>query len=193
MTNANYSSDLVMRQYSRVKGERGKQFTYHDLQNVYIIVLYEKTSAEFHMKSGVFLHNGSVAFDTGLPLELLQKFHLVALDVFRGIPYDKREKNRLTGWLSLLTVVTPEEALVLVEDYPWLEEIFLEIAALRENPEEVLTMFSEALAQLDNNTMQYMIEEQQKVIEEKDAEISSKDALIAELTKRMKDAGVPIP
>ena len=33
-----YSSDLVLRQYSRVKGEKGKAFTYKDMRPVYTIM-----------------------------------------------------------------------------------------------------------------------------------------------------------
>ena len=37
-----YSSDLVMRQYVRVKGIKGRAFTYQDIKKVYVIVLFEK-------------------------------------------------------------------------------------------------------------------------------------------------------
>ena len=37
-----YSSDLVMRQYARARGERGKQFTYRDMKKVYTIIIFEK-------------------------------------------------------------------------------------------------------------------------------------------------------
>ena len=37
---------------------------------------------------------------------------------------------------------------------------------LRQRPEEVLQMFSEALKIMDRNTVHYMIEEQQKELEE---------------------------
>ena len=40
-------------------------------------------------------------------------------------------------------------------------------AMLRQRPEEVLEMFSEALRILDENTVKYMIEELQKKVEEK--------------------------
>ena len=40
-----YSSDLLMRQYRRVRKERadaGKKFSYRDIKNVYTIIFYEK-------------------------------------------------------------------------------------------------------------------------------------------------------
>ena len=47
---------------------------------------------------------------------------------------------------------------------------------LRRKPEEVLGMFSEALRILDQNTIKYMIEMQQKELEEKAAQLEEKDA-----------------
>ena len=73
-----------------------------------------------------------------------------------------------------------EDAERLVREYPWLEEIYEEMAMLRQRPEEVLGMFSEALRILDENTAKYMIEELQKKVEEKDALLDRKDAVIHE-------------
>ena len=97
------------------------------------------------------------------------------------------------AWLSLLVTENLEEAKRLIQDYPWLQEIYEEIAMLRHRPEEVLGMFSEALRILDQNTVKYMIEELQKQLEdekaaairEKAAVIKEKDAEIAELKKQL--------
>lgn len=37
-----------MRQYTRVKGEKGRKFTYQDVKKVYTIVLFEKSTEAFH-------------------------------------------------------------------------------------------------------------------------------------------------
>ena len=42
------------------------------------------------------------------------------------------------AWLSLLVTENLEEAERLIQDYPWLQEIYEEIAMLRHRPEEVL-------------------------------------------------------
>lgn len=39
-----YSSDLMLRQYTRVKSLKGNAFTYKDLKTVYTIVIYRKKS-----------------------------------------------------------------------------------------------------------------------------------------------------
>ena len=82
-----YSSDLVLRQYSRVKGEKGKLFKYNDIRPVYTIIIYEKSLEAFHKVPGKYIHKGETVFDTGLQVELLQKYWLIALDVFKEISY----------------------------------------------------------------------------------------------------------
>ena len=183
-----YSADLVMRQYARVRGARGKTFTYRDIKKVYVIVLFEKSAKVFHEFSPAYLHHGKTTFDTGLSIELLQEYFLIALDVFRKFPYSKI-RNEQRAWLSLLTTESPEEAEELIEEYPWLEEIYEEIAMLRQRPEEVLGMFSEALKILDQNTVKYMIEELQRELDEKSVLLEEKEAAIRK-TAREKEAAI---
>ena len=173
-----YSADLLLRQYSRVKGERGKKFKYDDVRKVYTIIFYEKSVGTFHRNDGSYIHMGKTTFDTGLELELLQEYCLIALDVFRKIPYTERSKDERTGWLSLLVTESVEEALQLAEEYSWLVEIYQEIIEYMKKPEEVLDMFSEALRILDRNTVQYMIEEQQEQLKEQEGQLKELQALI---------------
>ena len=197
-----YAADLLMRQYTRVRGEKGANFTYRDGKKVYVIVLYEKSTAEFHRHGGTYFHHGKINYDSGLKLEMLDEYFLIALDVFRKIPYAEDDKGDLHAWLSLLTTEKLEDADQNMERFPWLESIYQEIALLRRNPEEVIGMWSEALRILDENSLKYYVEELKEeldkeklrgkekdaVISEKDAELSKKDAEIAalkaQLTKR---------
>ena len=128
--------------------------------------------------------------------------NVVALDVFRESKYAK-DINELNAWLSLLTAQSVDNLAALVSDYPWMEAICKDMSEYMYDPEEVITMFSEALRMLDENTVHYMIDELQKerddaitalnekenemtlVISEKDAEIatvlSEKNAMISEI------------
>jgi hypothetical protein len=53
-----YSADLLLRQYTRVKGERGSIFTYQDLKTVYTIVMFENSPKECKDPelSDIYLH-----------------------------------------------------------------------------------------------------------------------------------------
>ena len=104
--------------------------------------------------------------------------------MFRQIPYAV-DRNEQTAWLSLLVTETVEEAEKLMTEYPWLEEIYEEIAMLRQKPEEVLHMFSEALRIMDRNTVRYMVEEQQKELEEQKKELEEKQRQIDDQQKQL--------
>ena len=92
-----YAADLLMRQYTRVRGLKGQEFTYRDIKKVYVIVLYEKTPAEFHRQPDVYFHHGAVTFDSQIHLNLLDEYFLISLDVFRKIPYSEDRKGNLSG------------------------------------------------------------------------------------------------
>ena len=183
-----YSSDLLMREYSRLK--KDKNFKYSDMKKVYTIVLYEKTEGDFKdpMLHGAYIHHGKTRFDTSLKLNLLQEYFLIALDVFcqNGYTDDKKSDaleteliathnnipetglatnnlsmDSLDGWLSILTAETMADVERVIRRYPWSEPIFREMSAYVNNPEEVILMFSEALKIADRNTVKYMIEELQ--------------------------------
>ena len=182
-----YAADLLMRQYTRIRGERGANFTYHDVKKVYVIVLYEKSTAEFHRHGDTSFHHGKIIYDTGLKLEMLDEYFLIALDVFRKIPYAEDDKDDLHAWLSLLTTVTLADAERNIKHYPWLEPIYQEIALLRRNPEEVIGMWSEALRILDENSLKYYVEELKEELDQKNAALSEKDAEIAALKAQLEE------
>ena len=137
----------------------------------------------------------------------MQEFFLIALDVFREIPYTEGKKSEQKAWLSLLTTENLEDAEQLIREYPWLEEIYQEIAVLRRKPEEVLGMWSEALRMLDENSLKYYVdelreqvkkaeekaeEEKKKAEEEKQKAEKEKDVLLQERNSALaeKDAEI---
>ena len=176
-----YSSDLVLRQYSKVKGEQGRNFTYKNLKKVYTIIFFEQSPADFKKGdlSQVYVHHGKTTFDTNLGLEFLQEYFIITLDVFKENQYAK-EKSTQNAWLSLFTSGTINDLERLVAEYPWMTGICQEMADYLYKPEEVVCMFSEALRILDDNTAQYMVDEMKKEIQEKDELIAEKDIAMNE-------------
>lgn len=181
-----YSSDLVMRQYARTKSLRGEKFSYQDMRKVYTIVIFEKSPKSFSKIPDCYIHRGRIVFDSGLEMDFLQEYCLVALDVFRKKPYSE-DRNEQAAWLSFLTTETLEDAERLMNKYPWLEEIYKEIAMLRQKPGEVLHMFSEALKIMDRNTVNYMIEEQQKELEEQLEKLKEQQKELEEQQKKSEE------
>lgn len=181
-----YSADLLLRQYTRVKSKLGKDFTYKDMRTVYTIVMYEKSPNECLKDrfANIYLHHGRTIFDTDVNLNLLQEYYIVNLDVFKNSKYAK-DINELNAWLSLLTADSTDNLATLISNYPWMESICQDISEYLYRPEEVISMFSKALKKMDENTVNFMIEQMKKALEEKDATISEKDAEIAALQAKL--------
>ena len=141
----------------------------------------------------IYLHHGKAAFDTGIDLRLLQEYYVVALDVFRKSKYSK-DINELNAWLSLLTATTMDDLAALISDYPWMETICMDMSEYLYHPEEVVTMFSEALRKLDENTVNYMIDELKKerdeavtALAEKNAALAERDATVSEMNATLSE------
>ena len=183
-----YSSDLLLRQYKRVKGEKKKAFSYKDIKSVYTIVFFETSIKEFHEYPQNYIHKFKQQSDTGLELELLQKYVFIPLDIFRGIYHNDGKSNgknsanrcwnKTEAWLTFLSTDEPEIIIKLISQYPEFKEMYEEIYVMCQNVEKVMEMFSKELIQLDRNTVQYMIDEMQDTIDVQKEELEAKQETI---------------
>lgn len=69
----------------------------------------------------------------------------------------------------------PEDIVRLITDYPEFKVIYDEVYNLCLNVEKVMEMFSKELKELDQNTVQLMIDEMQEEIDSQKRALSSKD------------------
>ena len=113
--------------------------------------------------------------DTGLQLELLQEYVFIALDIFQKTLDNKSVTitNELEAWLTFLSMDDPDTILKLIRSYPKFEPIYRDIYEMCQNLERMIEMFSKELAELDKNTVQYMIDEMQDKIDEQERTIQS--------------------
>jgi septal ring factor EnvC (AmiA/AmiB activator) len=119
---------------------------------------------------------------------MLQEYYLIGLDVFKKSTYPKTRCN-LTAWLSLLATEDMSEVEALIEEYPWLEEIYREMAEYMYRPEEVLNMFSEALSILDSNTVRLMIDEMNEKLAEQGEKLAEQGEKLAEQGEKLAEQG----
>ena len=181
-----YSSDLLLRQYKRVKGEKKKAFSYKDIKSVYTIVFFETSIKEFHEYPQNYIHKFKQQSDTGLELELLQKYVFIPLDIFRGI-YHNNLRNKTEAWLTFLSTDEPEIIIELISQYPEFKEMYEEIYVMCQNVEKVMEMFSKELIQLDRNTVQYMIDEMQETIDSQKATIDTQKEELEAARHRLRE------
>lgn len=175
-----YSADLLLRQYRRVRGERSKKFSYKDIKNVYTIVLFEKSSREFWDYPDDYIHYFTQESNTGLKLELLQKYFFIPLDIFLKSKRNKPIANKLDGWLMFFSTDEPEEIIRLIQGYPEFKILYEKVYYICRNVERIMGIFSEELLELDRNTAQYMMDEMQEELAEKQEELTEKQEELTE-------------
>ena len=179
-----YSADLLLRQYKRVRSEKQKKFSYRDIRNAYTIVLFEKSPGEFHDYPDTCYHFFEQKSDTGLQIELLQKYLFIPLDIFKKSKHNRSIRDRRDVWLTLFTSDEPEEIIRLIKEYPEFRAVYEEGYEICLNMERVMEMFSKELYELDKNTVQYMIDEMQNTIDAQKDELDKKDLTIEELHRK---------
>ena len=178
-----YSADLLLRQYKRVRGKEGKKFTYRSIKPVYTIVLFEQSPGEFRKFPDEYLHHVEPVSDTGIELELLQKYIFIPLDIFKKKRQNEVINNRLDAWLTFLCREEPEYIIQLITRYPDFKPLYETIYQMCENVEKVMDMFSKELQLLDQNTVQYMIDEMQDTIDEQSNTINEQNDTINHLQR----------
>ena len=137
-------------------------------------MFYEQSTEDFKAFGETFVHHAKMTCNSGLELNFLQEFYLVALDVFRKSEYASTidPKDRLVGWLSFFCTENAEDAETLCRIYPWLSELYVEMAQFGRNPEELIGMFSEMLREMDRNTIRYMVDDMKEQIEKGKTELA---------------------
>ena len=166
-----YSADLLLRQYKRVRGEKQKKFNYNDIKPVYTIVFFESSPGQFHEYPNDYLHYFQQSSNTGMEIDLLQKYLFIPLDIFKQNRQNKGIKNKLDAWLTFLSTDEPEAIMDLIQAYPEFKPLYDEIYQMCRNIERVMEMFSKELSILDRNTVQYMIDEMQDTIDKHKMEL----------------------
>ena len=164
-----YSSDLLLRQYKRVRAELGQGFTYRKIQKVYTIVLFEKSNSDFsNFSKEIYIHHFEQKSDTGVEMNLLQEYTFICLDIFGDIIQneDRKIENRLEEWLVFLSQDDPDMIIKLLNQNADFQEIYEEVYTICLNMERMMEMFSKELAILDRNTVKLMIDEMEEEVAE---------------------------
>ena len=161
-----YSADLLLRQYKRVRSKKRKKFSYRDMKSVYNIVLFESSPKEFYQYPDIYIHRCEQQSDTGIRLELLQKYVFIPIDIFKKTQHNKNITGKLNAWLMFFSAEEPEEIVKLIQAYPQFKPMY----------EEVYEMC--------RNTVQLMIDEMQEDLEQKKVELEKQNK---ELEKRNKE------
>nr|WP_295255738.1 PD-(D/E)XK nuclease family transposase [uncultured Blautia sp.] len=182
-----YSSDLLLRQYKKARSIKKDKFSYKDVKGVYTIVLMEKSSGVFHKYPEEYVHIFQQKSNSGLVIDLLQKYVFVPLDIFRKNVDNNGIKNKLDAWLTFLGIDEPEKIIELIDRYPEFSAMYEHVYYICRNVEDIMGIFSEELKIMDRNTVKYMVDEMQEMIDEKDRQLEEKNQEIEENKQCMKE------
>ena len=180
-----YSADMLLRQYKRVRSRQGEDFSYNNIKNVWLIVIYEESPKEFRSFPDIWYHHSRQVFDSGLDLNLLQEYIMIPLDIFKRKMHNKPIETLLEAWLTFLSEEDPERIIGLIEKYPEFKAMYETLYLMCQNTERVMGMFSEELRELDRNTVKYMIEEQQREIDKQKEELNRKDEQLSQKDEQL--------
>ncbi|MCR4763372.1 MAG: Rpn family recombination-promoting nuclease/putative transposase [Lachnospiraceae bacterium] len=181
-----YLADMIMRQYEKTRSSRGKDFSYHDMKPVNLIVIMDQSTEEFHHVKPEYLHRRQTSYSSGVKVATLEHVTYISLDTFRKKTENKIE-TLLDAWLTFFTVEDTAKVLALVDRWPMFLPMYQDIASFRWNPAEVIGMFSEALRIMDRNTTKYMIDSMHQELDDLRAKAENQSQTIADLTQNNED------
>lgn len=126
----------------------------------------QKSPVVFQKYADNYIHTFTQQSDTGLEMDLLQKYIFIPLDIFKENVENKGIKNKMDGWLTFLGMDEPEKIIELINTYPEFREMYEHVYYICRNVEDVMGIFSEELRIMNRNTVRYMVDEMQETIDE---------------------------
>ena len=180
-----YSADLLLRQYKTARSKKKEKFTYKDVKNVYTIVLIDKSTGDFHDFQEVYKHNFQQQSDTGLEMNLLQKYVFIPLDLFRNTMQNKGIRNKMDAWLAFLSMDDPDMIIQLITEYPEFKAMYQQAYEICRNVEALMGIFSEELRIMDRNTVKYMVDQMQEEIDSQKQELEQKDTQLKQKDEQL--------
>ena len=112
---------------------------------------------------------------------MLQNYIFVPLDIFRKTMEYKGISNKLDAWLAFLSMNSPEMIMELSSKYPEFKAMYEHVYNICQNVEKVMSMYSEELKILDQNTVRYMVDQMQEEIDSQRAQLNSqKEQLVSQ-------------
>lgn len=120
-----------------------------------------------------------------LPDMVLEEFIMIPLDMFKKCMHNKPIETALEAWLTFLSEDSPEKIIELITAYPEFKAMYESLYSMCLNTERVMEMFSEELKILDRNTVQYMIDEQQKELSENKRMLDESRRELAEKNRQL--------
>ena len=102
----------------------------------------------------------------------------ISLDTFKDEVHNVN--TRREAWLKFLTEDDPDEILKFVNQYPEFLPCYKDLIAFRQNPKELINMFSDALKEMDKNTERYIVKKLNSTTSMNDALATQNNTLLTQ-------------
>ena len=160
------------------------------LASGYTVVLIDKSTGDFHDFQEVYKHNFQQQSDTGLKMNLLQKYVFIPLDLFRSNVQNKGIKNKMDAWLAFLSMDDPDMIIQLITEYPEFKAMYHQAYEICRNVEALMGIFSEELRIMDRNTVKYMVDQMQEEIDSQKQKLEQKDNQLNNQKRQLKQKDI---
>lgn len=159
------------------------------MKDVYTIILFEKSPVEFHEFSDTYIHYFEQHSNTGIQLNLLQKYLFISIDIFLKYQHNIGIKleTKQDAWLAFMGSDDPDIILKIIEKYPDFKAMYQQVYEICQNIEEVMGMFSKELAEMDRNTARLMIDEMQEDIKQKKEILKEQEEQLKKQDEQLKE------
>lgn len=112
---------------------------------------FERSPKIFHSYPQNYIHRFSQKSDTGLPLELLQEYIFLPLDIYCKIYHNKGIQSKREAWLAFFILDEPEAVIDILTSYPEFKPMYEQIYEICRNMEKVMGIFSKELLEMDRS------------------------------------------
>ena len=114
----------------------------------------------------------------------------ISLDIFLKKHQNGDISTELDAWLTFLSTEEPDEIMRLCDAFLFFRDIYRHIYEICQNTEDVMGIFSEALAELDRNTVDYMIDELKRSneqLQDKNEQLQDKNEQLQDKNEQLQD------
>ena len=153
--------------------------------------MFETSTKELQRFPDTCLHYFEQKSNTGLALDMPQKYIFLPLDIFKKNLHNKGIHNKLDARLTFLCSDEPEDIITLIEVYPEFKPMYQHIYDMCRNVERVMGLFSEELKIMDRNTVRLMIDQMQEQLEQQNTQLEQQNTQLKR--ERKKTAGKRTP
>ena len=168
-----YCADLIMREYSSLREEYGRKFSYNMLPKIISIAIFENTPDEIRREDNVYIQHSQMRTDAGTALNSVPEHYYISLDKYKDTIQNNNITSMQEAWLMLLSSTDLNRIEELIEFDSEFKHIYDEMFQMMVDPKELIQMYTNIFLEADRIEEQFVLDEMREEIDEKNRMIDS--------------------